>query len=89
MKKIIEVLLWLRNFISPFLLSVFIGFIVFLAMNKSIWGVIIAAILVGVGIAMGIIFAEKVRNKYGSELFNAVPMATTDLKHLHKDKLDE
>ncbi len=83
MKSLIMVLSWLRNFISPFLVFLMIAIILYYYFEKTIWSLVLGVILVIFGTGLGIYFAEKVRRKYSSELFNAIPTATTDLKHLH------
>lgn len=86
MKKFVELLLWLRNFVAPFFVSLIVAFIVYLATGRSTIGIVLAIIFLSIGAFIGYRFAEKVRKKYGSDLFNAVPMATTDLKHLHDEE---
>lgn len=79
MKGLIGILSWLRNFISPFLVFLIIAIVLFYYFEKTTWSLILGIFLVIFGIGLGIYFAEKVRKKYSSESFNAVPMATTVL----------
>jgi len=62
---IVEVLFWLAIFISPTIIGLISGLIVFLATNN----IALTAIPVLIGLLLGILLAERIRRKYGCSNF--------------------
>ena len=61
-----EVIYWIQIFISPFLLSVIAGVIVYLNNPNNWW---LSLLLVIIGAVLGTIFAERIRRKYGTTTY--------------------
>ena len=66
--KFIELIYWLQLFISPTAILGFIGFIIYMNMKNST-GQVIFFIMLGLGAAIGIYFAERIRRREGCSIF--------------------
>lgn len=80
--KIIEWLLsslaWLQIFISPAIIGVALGVIIWLNM-RNVWGLSAAVIIALIGCGLGIAFAEKARRNKGTIEFMARNIAHPEL----------
>jgi hypothetical protein len=66
MDKIMEIIYWIQIFISPLLVSVIIAAIAYFNIPNNYW--LPSGILI-IGAIVGIIFAERIRRKYGTTTF--------------------
>ena len=85
-EKLVNILGWLQIFISPVLISIIIGVVVYFSFDKSLLGLIFGISILILGIIVGIFFAERVRKRIGIDYFNAQIMATPDIKEIKKQK---
>lgn len=83
--KIIELVNWIKIFLSPFIISVVIAILLFLS-SENYWLQILSGIIVIIGIITGVFFAEKVRKKHGTERFMAKIYESPDLDNLKQHK---
>jgi len=72
MKQLIHILAWLRVFISPFLIGLIAGVIVYYN-YQNIYGVFIAVLLIILGIVSGVLMAENIRKEVGLLFFSSTP----------------
>lgn len=77
MNKLFELIFWLKIFLSPFVLSNVIGFIIYLS-NHNLWWIWLA--LGALGSFLGIYWAEHVRKKQGTTEFMAQVFQAKDIK---------
>lgn len=75
LEKSIEIFAWLKIVISPTLIATAIGFIAYLYFKSEIIGISITIL----GLALGIIWANKVWKKHGTTTFLSREMATPEL----------
>lgn len=73
---VIEVIFWIAIFGSPMLGGISIAFLIFLYSPDMAW---LSFVFVSLGFIVGIIFAERVRRKYGCTLFMSRLIATPDI----------
>ena len=81
--KIIEwllsVLAWLQIFISPAIIGIVLGVIIWLNM-RNVWGLSAAILIALIGCGIGIAFAEKARRNKGTIEFMARNIAHPELR---------
>jgi positive regulator of sigma E activity len=73
---VIEIIFWIAIFLSPLLIGIAIAFIIFLNATKLEW---LSIIFISLGFVTGIIFAERVRRKYGCTRYMSRLLATPDI----------
>lgn len=73
---LIEVIFWILLFLCPFLIFGIISSIIYFKFDNMILAVIIG----NIGILSGIIFAEKIRRKYGTSNFFGRLLRTPELE---------
>ncbi len=78
-EKLIAILGWLRNFISPVLITMILGGFVYISLEKSLLGIFLGILIAILGFVIGVYFAERVRTKIGTDKFNAQVMASSDI----------
>jgi len=71
-EKLIQILAWFKIFISPFLIGVIAGVVVYYN-YQNIYGIFIALLLVVLGIISGILMAENIRKEVGLLFFSSTP----------------
>lgn len=81
--KVLELINWIKIFLSPFIISLIIGGLIFLSSN-NIWIQSISVLIVVLGIITGIYLAEKIRKKHGTERFMAKIHESPDLDNIKK-----
>lgn len=81
--KVIELINWVKIFLSPLIICLILGSILFLSLDHIIFH-ILAGIIIIAGIATGIYFAEKIRKKHGTERFMAKIHESPDLDNIKK-----
>ncbi|MGR5145590.1 hypothetical protein ACQKP8_03450 [Photobacterium alginatilyticum] len=64
----VHILLWLKVAVSPALLGAFLGGMICFALNEMVLPVV--AICTGLGVVLGIIWAEKTRRTVGLSKFH-------------------
>ena len=77
MNKLVEIYYWLRIFLSPFILLNALGIYIYWS-NENLWW--LSSLLVLLGSALGIYFAERIRKRKGTSLFMAEINHTNDVK---------
>lgn len=75
MRRIIEVIYWIKIFLSPNLFAVLIIFILYNQFDYSNWYLLFFI----PSIIIGIVLAEKARRKYGASFYFSKPMNTPDI----------
>jgi hypothetical protein len=88
LEKIIDIFYWIRIFISPTLLGLIFGGIIFASM-QNIFGIILGSIVFIVGIIIGFKWAEKARKTIGTVNFSARPMNIPEINPWPKDATKE
>jgi uncharacterized membrane protein YfcA len=90
---IIELIFWVAIFSSPLLIGSAIAFILYLNMPKLEW---LSIVIASIGALIGILFAERVRRKYGCTRYMSRLIATPDIwptdtydKKSHENKTKE
>ena len=72
----IELVFWIAIFLSPTLISGAIAFIIYINNNNLYWLSIAIGIL---GVSGGVLFAERIRIKYGCSRYISRILATPDI----------
>lgn len=62
----VESMYWLKNFLSPVLVGAFIGLIIYIKNEDLLW---LSIVIASIGLIAGVLFAERIRKKYGSSGF--------------------
>ncbi|KAB2916125.1 MAG: hypothetical protein F9K23_08425 [Bacteroidetes bacterium] len=83
-KWIIESIFWLMIFFSPVLIFTLISIFIYAENKDLIW---FCLLLISIGVCLGILYAEKVRKKYGCSTYMGRLLRTPELEH--KDGEDE
>jgi len=73
---IIEAIYWIGIFLSPTLLLGAVAIGIYFSNEDNLW---ISVILLFTGIVIGIIFAERIRRKYGCSYYMAKILSTPDI----------
>jgi hypothetical protein len=73
---VIEIIFWVAIFCSPLLVGIAIAFVIYINSPKLEW---LSIIIVSLGFVIGIVFAERVRRKYGCTRFMSRLIATPDI----------
>ena len=73
---VIEVIFWIAIFGSPMLGGISVAFLIFLSWPDMEW---LSIVFVGLGFVVGIVFAERVRRKYGCTRFMSRLLSTPDV----------
>ena len=73
---IIEIIFWVAIFSSPLLIGIAIAFVIYISSPKLEW---LSIIIVSLGFVLGIVFAERVRRKYGCTRFMSRLISTPDI----------
>jgi len=66
--KVFKIIFWLRIFIVPTLIGIILGLIAFVYLPQP-YGIVVGSLLAVLGCIMGIVFAEKMRKKHGTDVF--------------------
>lgn len=83
--KIVELINWLKIFLSPVVISLFLAFLVLRYGIDNYRTQFFAAFIIVAGIVVGVYFAEKMRKKYGAEKFMSKIYASPDLDDVKKN----
>lgn len=83
--KILELIAWLRIFISPLLIGVFICVLIWFN-TEAVFLKVIALIILLIGFVLGIYFAEKVRKNTGTQAFISIINSSPDLDSINNSK---
>lgn len=78
--KIVDGVAWIKIFISPYLVGLIIGAYLWLSNENNDLMQIVALGVVALGIAGGIIWAERVRKKQGTQEFVSTIYRTPELE---------
>lgn len=81
--KAIEIINWIKIALSPIIISLFLATIVFFYF-ENFWLKALAGLIVLTGLVVGIMLAEKIRKKHGTENFMAKVSASPDLDDIKK-----
>ena len=73
---VIEVILWIAIFGSPMLGGISVAFLIFLYSPEMEW---LSFVFIGLGFVVGIVFAERVRRKYGCTSYMSSLISTPDV----------
>ena len=72
---IVEIIFWIAIFSSPLLIGLALAFILYLNAPKLAW---LSIGIAGLGVLAGILFAERVRRKYGCTNYMSRLISTPD-----------
>jgi hypothetical protein len=72
----IEIFYWIAIFISPLLVGGVIALIIYLRNENLLW---LSIIIASIGMVTGILFAERVRKKYGCSRYMSKISGTPDI----------
>lgn len=78
MNTIFEIIGWLKIVASPVLGGCLVGLVVYLSFPTT-WAIILAAVLIILGLVLGIIMASKIYKTEGTMNFLARPMRNPEL----------
>lgn len=84
-EKIVELINWLKIFLSPVVISLMLALVVYLYGRDNYWSQFFAAFIIVAGVVVGVYFAEKMRKKYGAENFMSKIYASPDLDDVKKN----
>ena len=73
---IIELIYWVLIFLSPFLISAVISCIIYFTNENLLW---LSILILTSGFIFGVIYAERIRKKYGCSKFMGRILATPDI----------
>ncbi len=73
---VVEFIFWIAIFGSPMLGGISVAFLIFLSWPNMEW---LSIVFVGLGFIVGIVFAERVRRKYGCTRFMSRLISTPDI----------
>ncbi len=73
-----ETIGWLRIALSPFLIALLIGAIIYFNLHNTL-GVVLGIGIAGIGLIIGIVWATRVWKKQGTNVFLSRVMATPEL----------
>lgn len=76
MNKLVELIYWIRIFLSPFLVAAFLAACFYMYNERFLW---LAFLLLVTGALVGGILAERVRRKYGTTNYVAKIHETPDI----------
>lgn len=74
----IEVVQWIKIVLSPLFISAFIGVLIYISNPNSV-GIFLFALIIFIGLIIGILWARKVWREQGTNHFMSRIMATPDL----------
>ncbi|WP_447636183.1 hypothetical protein [Flavobacterium microcysteis] len=63
MNKLFEIIYWVKIFLSPFIIFLFIALAIYFSNEELLW---ISVLLSIIGLVLGIVYAEKIRKKHGT-----------------------
>jgi hypothetical protein len=75
-RSVIEIIFWVAIFSSPLLIGIAIAFVIYLNVPKMEW---LSIAIASLGTLIGILFAERVRRKYGCTRYMSRLIATPDI----------
>ncbi len=78
MNTIFEIIGWLKIVASPVLGGCLVGLVVYLSFPVT-WAIVVAAVLILLGLILGIIMANKIYKTQGTMNFLATPMRNPEL----------
>lgn len=73
---VIESIFWIAIFSSPLLIGIAIAFVIYISSPKLEW---LSIIIVSLGFVTGILFAERIRRKYGCTRYMSRLISTPDI----------
>jgi hypothetical protein len=73
---VVEIIFWLAIFCSPLLISLAIAFLIYINSPKLEW---LSIIISSIGLVSGVLFAERIRRKYGCTRYMSRLISTSDL----------
>lgn len=90
MNRLVELIYWIKIFLSPFLTLNAIGFVVYLSDKHFLW---ISVLLGLIGTILGVFWAERVRRRTGTAQFMAKIHHTDDIatygERMRQEKINE
>lgn len=81
-KALVDILIWLRVFISPFLVFIGLGFFVWFALKKTMTADIICAVIVVIGLVTSVLITKRVKRRFGLSHFVSRVNASPELDNL-------
>lgn len=76
MNKLFEIIYWIKIFLSPFIIFLFIALAIYLFNEELLW---ISVLLTIIGTVLGIIYAERIRKKHGTTQYMGKIYNTDDI----------
>lgn len=76
MNKLVELIYWIRFFLSPFLVAAFLALVIYTHDKRFLW---LAILLLLTGAVVGSIVAERIRRKHGTTHYAGKIHETNDV----------
>lgn len=76
MNKLFEIIYWIKIFLSPFIIFLFIALAIYFSNEELLW---ISVLLSIIGLALGIVYAERIRKKHGTTQYMGKIYNTDDV----------
>lgn len=78
-KALVDILIWLRVFISPFLVFLGFGFFVWFTLKKTVTADILCVVIIVIGLITSVLITKRIKKRFGLSHFvsrvNAFPRA--------------
>lgn len=76
MNKLFEIIYWIKIFLSPFIIFIFIALAIYFFNKELLW---ISVLLSIIGLVLGIVYAERIRKKHGTTQYMGKIYNTDDI----------
>lgn len=76
MNKLFEIIYWIKIFLSPFIIFLFIALAIYFSNEELLW---ISVLLSIIGLVLGIVYAERIRKKHGTTQYMGRIYNTDDI----------
>ncbi|TPD69788.1 SoxR reducing system RseC family protein [Flavobacterium microcysteis] len=76
MNKLFEIIYWVKIFLSPFIIFLFIALAIYFSNEELLW---ISILLSIIGLVLGIVYAERIRKKHGTTQYMGKIYNTDDI----------
>lgn len=80
-----ETIGWLRIALSPFLIALLIGAIIYFNLHNTL-GIVLGIGIAGIGLIIGIVWATRIWKKQGTNVFLSRIIATPELDNKEEEE---